>query len=132
VATGDGPDRNRRPLPASRRSTRAQRRGRQLQFEDNVLTISGDRKLEHADQQQGYYRLERGSGSFSRSLTLPTGVDPDGISAHFDRGVLEISIPKPEQEKPRTVRINLGATDDNTIESDDPQINSREPVPALA
>src|SRR5579871_4354542 len=72
-------------------------------FEDNVLTLSGERKVEHEGQQEGYYRLERAFGSFSRSLTLPDGVDPDGVKAKFDRGVLQITIPKPEQKKPRQV-----------------------------
>jgi HSP20 family protein len=104
-----------------------------VQFEGNVLTISGERKLDQEDQQLGYYRFERGFGSFSRSLTLPDGVDPDAIQAHFDRGVLEISIPKPEQKKPRKVQINLGSSaDDMTIELGDPLTNSHEPVAAIA
>jgi HSP20 family protein len=102
-----------------------------VQLEDNLLTISGERKAEREDQQEGYYRLERGFGSFSRSLTLPDGVDPDGIQAHFDRGVLEIRVPKPEQKKPKTVQITLGANPDTkTIESADAEANSREPVGA--
>jgi HSP20 family protein len=103
-----------------------------VQFEDSVLTISGQRKSDHEDQQQGYHRLERGFGSFSRSLTLPDGVDPDGIQAHFNRGVLEISIVKPEQKKPRTVQINLSSNDDDTIEIGDPRTNSHEAVAAIA
>jgi HSP20 family protein len=87
-----------------------------VQFEDNVLTISGERTAEHDDQQEGYYRLERAFGTFSRSLTLPAGVDPDAVQAHFDRGVLEITIPKPEQKKPRQVQITLG--DRKTIETE--------------
>lgn len=109
-----------------------------VQLHDNVLTISGERKAAHATQQEGYYRLERAFGSFSRSLTLPDGVDPDAVQAHFDRGVLEIRIPKPEQKKPRQVQIKLGtgAEDEpKTIESTataDPQTNGHDPVPALA
>src|SRR5579875_1151397 len=80
-----------------------------VQLEDNVLTISGERKAEH-EQQEGYYRLERAFGSFSRSLTLPDGVDPDSVEAHFDRGVLEVRIPKPEARKPRKVAISVGGT----------------------
>jgi HSP20 family protein len=102
-----------------------------VQLEDNVLTISGERKAEHEDQQEGYYRLERAFGAFSRSLTLPDGVDPDGVQAHFDRGVLEIRVPKPEQKKPKTVQITLGAhPDTKTIESADAEANSRDPVAA--
>ena len=90
-----------------------------VQLEDNTLTISGERKAEHEGQQEGYYRLERAFGPFSRSLTLPDGVDPDGVQAHFDRGVLEIRIAKPEQKKPRQVQITLGeraADETKTIE----------------
>lgn len=100
-----------------------------IQLEDNVLTISGERNARHENKEEGYYRLERAFGGFSRSLTLPDGVDPDQIDAHFDRGVLEIRIPKPEQKKPKTVQINLG-TPAKTIDSGDPQTNSREPVTA--
>jgi HSP20 family protein len=77
-----------------------------------VLTISGERKTEHDEQQEGYYRLERAFGAFSRSLTLPDGVDPESVQAHFDRGVLELRIPKPEQKKPRTVTIIPGSHPD--------------------
>ena len=102
-----------------------------VELEDNTLTVSGERKAEHEDQQEGYYRLERAFGAFSRSLTLPDGVDPDGVHAHFDRGVLEIRVPKPEQKKPRTVQITLGANPDaKTIESADPDANGRDPVAA--
>ena len=101
-----------------------------VQLEDNVLTISGERTAEHEDQ-EGYYRLERAFGTFSRSLTLPDGVDPDTVQAHFDRGVLEVKVPKPEQKKPRQVQIKLG--DRKTIESDTTEgtnSNTGKPEPA--
>jgi HSP20 family protein len=79
-----------------------------IEVEDNVLTISGERKSEHEQNSKGYYRVERSYGSFSRSLTLPEGVDADAIQASFDSGVLEVQIPKPEQHKPRKVQISLG------------------------
>ncbi len=79
-----------------------------IEFEENVLRISGERKSEQQDRSEGYYRVERARGSFSRALVLPEGVDPDAIEAHFDNGVLELSIPKPEQRKPRRVAINVG------------------------
>ena len=81
-----------------------------IQLEDNVLTVSGVRNPEHTDPQEGYYRLERAFGAFSRSLTLPDGVNPDAVTAQFDRGVLLIEIPKPEQKKPRQVQITLGSS----------------------
>ena len=79
-----------------------------LSLEQNVLTLSGERKTEHEEQGEGYYRLERSSGAFSRSLTLPEGVDGDAITARFDKGVLEVRIPKPEARKPRKLQIQVG------------------------
>jgi HSP20 family protein len=86
-----------------------------IELEDNVLTVSGERKAEHEQRKEGYYRVERAFGSFSRSLTLPEGVDPEAVSASFSRGVLEVRIPKPEQRKPRKVAISVGGSAD-TIE----------------
>jgi HSP20 family protein len=79
-----------------------------IEIQDGTLRISGERKSEHEQREKGWYRIERSSGSFSRSLTLPDGVDPDGITAQFDRGVLEVRIPKPEERKPRRIEIASG------------------------
>lgn len=79
-----------------------------IEMEDNVLTVSGERKAEHEDRKEGYYRVERAYGSFARSLTLPEGVDADAVAASFDKGVLEVRIPKPEERKPRKVAISVG------------------------
>ena len=79
-----------------------------LEISDNVLTVSGERRFEHEDRKEGFYRLERGAGTFSRSLTLPDGVDAEKIAASFDKGVLEVRIPKPEERKPRRVEIAVG------------------------
>ncbi|HEX3434669.1 MAG TPA: Hsp20/alpha crystallin family protein [Solirubrobacteraceae bacterium] len=79
-----------------------------VEFEDNVLTISGERKSEVEHGGEGYRRIERSSGSFARSLTLPEGIDPDAVNARFERGVLEVRVPKPEQRKPRRVAIDVG------------------------
>jgi HSP20 family protein len=103
-----------------------------IELEDNVLTISGERKAEHEERKEGYYRVERASGSFSRSLTLPEGVDPDAVNASFDRGVLEVRIPKPEERKPRKVAISVGQTSAKTIEGAEASQNSGEPVGAGA
>jgi HSP20 family protein len=88
-----------------------------IELEDNVLTVSGERKAEHEERKEGYYRVERASGSFSRSLTLPEGVNAEAVKASFDRGVLEVRIPKPEERKPHKVSISLGADQPKTIES---------------
>ena len=80
-----------------------------IEVQDGTLTISGERKAEHESRERGWYRIERSHGSFSRSLTLPDGVDAEGISAEFDRGVLTVRIPKPEERKPRRVAIKAGS-----------------------
>jgi HSP20 family protein len=85
-----------------------------IEFEDGTLTVSGERKAEHESKNEGYYRVERAFGTFSRSLTLPQGIDPEAVAAHFDRGVLEVRIPKPEEKKPR--RIEIGTGGQKTIE----------------
>ena len=87
-----------------------------VELEDNVLTLSGERKTEHEDKREGFYRMERSFGSFSRSLTLPKGIDPEAVSARFDRGVLEVRIPKPEQRKPRKISIGAGDGAPRTLE----------------
>ncbi len=79
-----------------------------IEFEDGVLTVSGERKFEHEERKDSYRRVERASGSFRRSLTLPDGVDPEAVKATFERGVLEVHVPKPEQRKPRKVAITVG------------------------
>jgi HSP20 family protein len=79
-----------------------------IEVEDNVLTVSGERKAEHEDKREGYVRVERAYGSFRRSLTLPEGVDPEAVTASFDNGVLEVRVPKPEERKPRRVAIQVG------------------------
>jgi HSP20 family protein len=88
-----------------------------IEVEDRVLTISGERKAEHEVSKEGYHRVERAFGTFSRSLTLPEGVDADAVAATFDRGVLEVRIPKPEERKPRKVTIGVGGQQ-KTIEAD--------------
>jgi HSP20 family protein len=84
-----------------------------IEVQDGTLAISGERKAEHESSERGWYRIERAFGSFRRSLTLPDGVDPDGISASFDRGVLQVRIPKPEERKPRRVEISAGSDNGN-------------------
>ncbi|MGI9097917.1 MAG: Hsp20/alpha crystallin family protein [Solirubrobacteraceae bacterium] len=89
-----------------------------IEVERNVLTIAGERKAEHEAKHEGYYRLERATGSFSRALTRPEGVDADAVTARFDNGVLEVRIPKPAQAKPRRVRIDVDGAEPKVIDSE--------------
>jgi HSP20 family protein len=79
-----------------------------IELENNVLTVSGERKAENEESGQGFRRVERSYGSFTRRLTLPEGVDADAIKATVNNGVLEVHIPKPEAAKPRKVEIAVG------------------------
>ncbi len=88
-----------------------------IELEDNVLTVAGERRSEREERREGYRRVERASGQFSRTLTLPEGIDPQRIRASFDKGVLEVRIPKPEQRKPHRVAISVGGGA-QTIEGD--------------
>ncbi|MDE3130866.1 MAG: Hsp20/alpha crystallin family protein [Acidobacteriota bacterium] len=84
-----------------------------VELESDVLTISGERKAEH--EKGGYHRFERAYGSFSRSLTLPEGVDPEAVEASFERGVLEVRIPKPVRQSPHKVTIAVGAGSSDAV-----------------
>ena len=87
-----------------------------IEIQDHTLTVSGERKAEHEEHERGWYRVERQFGRFSRSLTLPEGIDADAVSASFDKGVLSISIPKPEERKPRRVEIRANGNGHAAIE----------------
>jgi HSP20 family protein len=82
-----------------------------IEVKDGVLTVSGERKAEEKKQGEGYYRVERAFGSFSRSLSIPEGIDPEQVSAQFDNGVLEVRIPKPAERKPHRVQIGKGTVE---------------------
>jgi len=81
-----------------------------IELNDGSLTISGERKAEHTKQERGFFRVERQFGTFSRTLTLPDGIDGEQIKASFTNGVLEVWVPKPEERKPRRIPIGAGAT----------------------
>jgi HSP20 family protein len=82
-----------------------------IEVKDGVLTISGERKEEHEEKDEGYHRVERAFGSFSRSLSLPEGVDVDKVEANFDDGVLEVRVPKPQEKQPTRVQIGKGSVE---------------------
>ncbi len=87
-----------------------------IEVQDHTLKVSGERKAEHEERKEGFYRVERSFGSFARTLTLPEGVDPSAVKASFEKGVLEVRIPKPETPKPHTVEISVGS-EPTTVES---------------
>ena len=78
-----------------------------IEVKDNVLAIRGERVVDSRIGNGSYYRSERVFGKFGRSFALPAMIRTDHIKANFKNGVLKISIPKPEEEKPRQVTINV-------------------------
>jgi HSP20 family protein len=87
-----------------------------IEVDGGVLTVSGERKTESDETKGAYRRVERSYGRFSRSLRLPKGVSAESITAKFANGVLEVSIPKPEQVAPHTVEIT-GADETPAVEA---------------
>ena len=77
----------------------------EITIENNVLTVSGERKLEKETKGEEFHRLERSYGHFTRSFTLPTGVRTDKVDANFEHGVLNIVLPKEEGAKPKKISI---------------------------
>ena len=75
-----------------------------VSMRQNLLTISGERKLE--DENQNFYRRERFHGQFQRVITLPEDVDPDQVEAHYRNGVLQITVKRRESAKPRQIEVH--------------------------
>jgi len=76
-----------------------------ITMENNVLTLSGERKFETEEKEESYHRIERAYGSFSRSFTLPANVKTDKVEALFKDGLLSVTLPKVEEAKPRKIEI---------------------------
>jgi HSP20 family protein len=76
-----------------------------VELDDSVLTVSGERERTQERADDRFYRFERRFGQFSRSVTLPAGVKEDQIQADYKDGVLEIHVPKPEEQTPKRIRI---------------------------
>lgn len=88
----------------------------ELSFENNTLTLKGERKFEKKDEGDNYHRVERAYGSFTRSFTLPNTVTVDGVTAEFNNGILHVSLPKREETKARKIEIVGGDANVKTIE----------------
>jgi len=82
----------------------------QIEVEDNVLTIKGERKFEEEVDEERYYRVERRFGSFQRSLALPQGVKADEIVAGYEDGILTLTVPKAPEQKPQRIEVKAQKT----------------------
>jgi len=78
-----------------------------ISIENNTLVLRGERKRKTEFEEKDAYRLERTFGVFTRSFTLPKTVDSDRISASYKNGVLELTLPKVAQAKPRKIEIRV-------------------------
>ena len=78
-----------------------------IQVEANQLTVRGERKLEKAEDRDGYHRIERTYGSFTRSFTLPNTVDVEHVTADSKDGVLRIFLPKKAETRPRQIKVSV-------------------------
>jgi len=78
-----------------------------VEVKDNILTLKGERIEDKEIMEGSYFRKERCFGTFSRTFNLQHRVQPDKIKAKFKDGILEIEIPKPEEEKPKQITVNV-------------------------
>ena len=78
-----------------------------VHVDSNTLTIYGARELEKEEKEENFRRVERHYGSFTRSFTLNNSVDPEQISAHYDKGVLKINLAKKAEAKPKRITVNV-------------------------
>ena len=76
-----------------------------ITLSENVLTVSGEKKIERDENKENFHRVERVFGSFSRSFYIPTNVDASAISASYQEGVLMVNLPKKEEAKPKEIPI---------------------------
>ena len=80
----------------------------EITYNNNILTIKGEVKEEKEEEQRRYHLRERRYGSFSRSISLPSSVNADSISAAYEAGVLTLHLPKVEEAKPRRIQVQKG------------------------
>ncbi|MDE2030473.1 MAG: Hsp20/alpha crystallin family protein [Alphaproteobacteria bacterium] len=79
----------------------------EVTFDDGILTIRGQKKIERDEKKDTWHITERSSGSFARQLSLATAIDSSGIAATFEKGVLSISLPKMPQEQASARKIEI-------------------------
>ena len=80
----------------------------EVQLENNVLTVRGERKLEKEEKQDNFQRIERRYGSFARAFTLPSTVSGESVTADSSNGVLKITLAKRAEAKPKQIKISVG------------------------
>ncbi len=79
-----------------------------IRFENGVLTVKGERKMEKEDKKENYHRVELAYGTFTRSFSLPATIDSEKIRAEAKNGVLGIHLPKKLEAKPKAIQVKVG------------------------
>jgi HSP20 family protein len=79
-----------------------------LHVENNILTLTGERKFENEEKREGYHRIERSYGTFTRSFALPSSVQSDQVQAELTDGVLTVKIPKKTEVQPKKIEVKSG------------------------
>jgi len=78
-----------------------------ISFQDGTLSIQGEKKVEREEKDKNYHRVERGFGKFERFFRIPTNVKVDQIEAKFENGLLNITVPKAEEAKPKEIEVKI-------------------------
>ncbi|HEV7219991.1 MAG TPA: Hsp20/alpha crystallin family protein [Terriglobales bacterium] len=86
-----------------------------VRIESNTLTVHGERKIEKEEKEENFRRVERQYGSFTRSFTLPSSLDPEQVSADYGNGVLKIKLAKKAEAKAKQIKVNVGG--EKTLEA---------------
>jgi HSP20 family protein len=104
-----------------------------VQVENNMLTIRGERKFEQQGKEESYLRVERAYGSFMRSFALPNTVSTEDIRADYKNGVLTVTLPKRAESKPKQVKISIGGNGGNNRRRGPPRLRpaSRRNAPSV-
>ena len=82
-----------------------------VSIENNTLTVRGERRFEKDEKEENFHRVERMYGSFTRSFALPNTVDPEQVSAHYEKGVLRIRLAKKAEAKPKLIKVSVEKTE---------------------
>ena len=80
-----------------------------VRVENNVLTVHGERKFEKEEKEENFRRVERQYGSFTRTFAIPSTIEPEQVSANYDKGVLKIKLAKKAEAKPKQIKVNVGS-----------------------
>jgi HSP20 family protein len=79
-----------------------------IQLENSVLTVRGERKFEEEEKEENFHRIERRYGSFYRSFTIPNTVNPESVKTSYDAGVLRLELEKRAEAKPKQIKVEIG------------------------